>query len=101
MSQLGAILWAKGRISRHSLAAVRYESKLKMGVVGSAAVLLWFGLLLGVGFFFARLYVLRKRLDANLTFIGDPEEKLPDTLTLQSLAAILDVLFVPDSRDAN
>lgn len=45
MTQFGAILWAKVRISRHSLAAVRYESKLKMGVVGSAAVMLWLGIL--------------------------------------------------------
>ncbi|MFP6584475.1 MAG: hypothetical protein VCD00_18225, partial [Candidatus Hydrogenedentota bacterium] len=31
--------------ARHHLASVRTESKLKMGVVGSAAVLLWYGIL--------------------------------------------------------
>ena len=47
MTQFQAILWAKGRIARHSLAAIRTESKLKMVVVGSAAILLWYGVLQG------------------------------------------------------
>lgn len=47
MSQFGAILRAKGRISAHSIAAVRNESWLKISVVGSAAMLLWLGALWG------------------------------------------------------
>lgn len=45
MSQIGTVFWSKGRMARHALASVRTESKLKMGVVGSAAILLWYGLL--------------------------------------------------------
>jgi len=45
LSQFGTILWAKGRIAAHSVASVRHESKLKVGVVSIAAGLLWVGLL--------------------------------------------------------
>lgn len=47
MSQIGTVFWSKGRMARHALASVRTESKLKMGVVGSAAMLLWWGILFG------------------------------------------------------
>ena len=43
MNSLLAIFRAKSRMGRHSLAAIRDESRLKISVVGSAAVLLWFG----------------------------------------------------------
>lgn len=43
MNQPATILWAKGRMAAHSLGAVRTESKLKIGVVASAAILLWYG----------------------------------------------------------
>ena len=45
MTQFGTILWAKNRISLHQLASVRSESRLKIAVVGSAAILLWYGML--------------------------------------------------------
>jgi ABC-2 type transport system permease protein len=45
MNSFQAILWSKRRMAYHALASVRNESKLKMGVVGSAALLLWFGIL--------------------------------------------------------
>jgi ABC-2 type transport system permease protein len=45
VTQFGAILWAKNRISLHQLAAVRSESRLKIAVVGGAAILLWYGML--------------------------------------------------------
>lgn len=45
MDQLATILWAKGRIFRHSIASVRNESKLKVSVVSISAVALWFGIL--------------------------------------------------------
>jgi len=47
MNSFQAILWSKRRMAVHALASVRSESKLKMGVVGGAAVLLWFGILRG------------------------------------------------------
>ena len=54
-SPLGAILWAKRRIVRHTLVSVRRESKLKVALVSISAVLLWIGIFqlsrLGFGFF--------------------------------------------------
>ncbi|MCP3956546.1 MAG: hypothetical protein GY719_01705 [bacterium] len=45
-SQLGAILWAKQRIVRHTLASVQRESKLKVAFVSISAVALWLGIFL-------------------------------------------------------
>ena len=45
MSQLGTILWVKARIARHGIASIRNESLLKVSVVSTAAVMLWFGTL--------------------------------------------------------
>ena len=54
MSQFAAVLRAKGRIAGHQIASIRNESLLKVGVVGSAALLLWYGVLraFGRGFYF-------------------------------------------------
>ena len=54
MSQFAAVLRAKGRIAGHQIASIRNESLLKVSVVGSAAVLLWYGVLraFGRGFYF-------------------------------------------------
>lgn len=43
MSQISAILSAKLRITGHTIASVRNESKLKVAVVSVSAVLLWLG----------------------------------------------------------
>jgi ABC-2 type transport system permease protein len=43
MRALRAIFRAKGRMGAHALAALREESWLKISVVGTAGVLLWFG----------------------------------------------------------
>ena len=45
MSQLTAIARAKTRIARHSIASVRTESKLKVGVITISAMALWIGAL--------------------------------------------------------
>ncbi len=42
--QLLALAWAKARMVRHGLAAVRHESKLKIGIVALSAVLLFWGI---------------------------------------------------------
>jgi len=47
VTQFGAVLWAKGRIARHSIASIRDESWLKISVVGTAAIVLWLGALYG------------------------------------------------------
>jgi ABC-2 type transport system permease protein len=43
MSPFGAILVAKVRITRHFVASVRRESKLKVGLVATSVVALWVG----------------------------------------------------------
>ena len=43
-SPLAALLWAKGRIARHSIARLGRESKLKVAFVSISAVLLWIGI---------------------------------------------------------
>ena len=43
MNQVGVIVWAKLRMAAHEIAGVRDQSKLKLGVVSIAALLLWLG----------------------------------------------------------
>ena len=43
MSQVLVILRAKLRMSRHTIASVRTESKLKVGFITLAAIFLWIG----------------------------------------------------------
>lgn len=50
MNQVWTIILAKARIARHEIAGVRHQSKLKVGVITVAALLLWAG-----AFFFFRL----------------------------------------------
>ncbi len=45
MTSFAAIFWAKRRMAIHNLASIRHESRLKVAVVGGAAILLWAGLL--------------------------------------------------------
>ena len=74
MTALPAILWAKGRMGRHAIAALRHESWLKIGVVGSAAAVLWFAALWGFaeGFLWLR----------NEGFAGEPPQ---DAITLAEI----------------
>lgn len=44
LDPLATIFWAKRRISRHYLASVRHESKLKVALVSVSAVILWLGI---------------------------------------------------------
>ncbi|MCP4639762.1 MAG: hypothetical protein GY851_04985, partial [bacterium] len=43
MNHAAVLIAAKLRIARNQTASVRHESKLKVGVVSVAAVLLWIG----------------------------------------------------------
>lgn len=88
MTAFGAILQAKRRIAWHSLAAVRNESLLKLGVVGGAAVLLWYGVLraFSAGFFYLQ----------NRAFADEiPSEalSLSDILMVRLLAIFALALF--------
>jgi ABC-2 type transport system permease protein len=47
MKSFAVLLWAKVRMGVHGARAVRHESRLKIGVVGVSAVILWLALLLG------------------------------------------------------
>lgn len=71
MSQIGAILKAKARIARHSIAAIRHESKLKVGVVSVAAFLLWLSLFRAFlwGFYWLRTFL--PETQENMLSIGD------------------------------
>ena len=57
MTQFGAVLQVKRRIAGHQIASIRNESLLKVSVVGSAAVLLWYGVLraFGAGFYWLQV----------------------------------------------
>ncbi len=74
MTALRAILRAKARMGAHAMSALRHESWLKIGVVGSAAIVLWFGALYG---FAAGFYWLRSE-----GFSGEPPE---DAITLAEI----------------
>ncbi len=52
LSPLKALLWSKLRISRHTLAAVRRQSKLKIAFVSAGAVFLWILIFVGSAFGF-------------------------------------------------
>ena len=78
MSQFAAILQAKRRIAGHQIASIRSESLLKVSVVGSAAVLLWYGVLRGFGEGF---YWLQER-----AFENPAEERRQDRVSGQQHA---------------
>jgi len=46
MTPLGAAIWVKLRVAGHTIASVRHQSRLKVGVVSVAAFLLWIGALI-------------------------------------------------------
>ncbi len=77
MSQFTAILRAKRRMAIHQIASIRNESLLKVGVVGSAAVLLWYGVLraFGEGFLY-------------LQFRAFDEKHMTEALTLADILMV-------------
>lgn len=70
-SAFRTILWSKSRISAHNLAAIRHESKLKIGVVSIAGILLWFAILVAFlqGFLFLQTF--EPNVDPEALSIGD------------------------------
>lgn len=46
MDQVRTILWAKWRIGVHEIAGIREQSRLKVGVITTFAILLWIGIYL-------------------------------------------------------
>ncbi len=43
MTPLWAAIWVKLRVGRHTIASIRHQSRLKVAVVSTAALLLWVG----------------------------------------------------------
>ncbi|MDK1021539.1 MAG: hypothetical protein QGD90_07870 [Candidatus Hydrogenedentes bacterium] len=88
MSQFTAVLQVKRRIAGHQIASIRNESLLKVSVVGSAAVLLWYGVLRSFG---AGFYYLQAR-----AFEGEPVTEavtLADILMVRLLSIFALALF--------
>jgi len=88
VSPLGALLWAKRRIARHTLASVRHESKLKVVVVSSFAAALWLGIFFGARWGFG----LFETFGAEL--LGEGRLSLGDLVTARLLAIFALALWV-------
>ncbi len=87
-SPLSALLSAKRRIARHTIASVRRESKLKVAFVSISAVALWFGILQ-----LARLgFRLFERFGAEA--LGAGGLNLSDLVMVRLLAIFALALFV-------
>lgn len=88
MSPLATLLWAKARISRHTLASVRHESKLKVAFVFVSTVLLWVGIFELARFGFGLLEVFGAEL------LGAGRLSLSDLVMSRLLSVFALVLFV-------
>ncbi len=73
MSQFTAVLQVKRRIAGHQIASIRNESLLKVSVVGSAAVLLWYGALraFGEGFYYLQFRAFEDKHVTEAVTLGD------------------------------
>ena len=88
-SQLRALLWSKGRISRHWIASVRTESKLKVGFVSISALLLW---LFTFFFTWGVLYIFQRFGSATLG--TEAGVNLTDLLLSRLLSVMALTIFV-------
>ena len=93
MRPLATILWAKGRIARHSIAGIGDESILKVGVVGGAAVLLWFGVLRGFAYGFFWLQTKGFENQPTGDAVGLAEILMVRLLALFALALFFMLIF--------
>jgi len=87
MNQIAAILGAKGRIALHTIASVRKESKLKIGVVTVAAVLLWLGV------FFAAYAGFNWILEYGVAFGGAGMSNVGEIVMVRLLSVFALALF--------
>ncbi len=87
MSPFGAILIAKARITWHSVASVRRESKLKVALVATSIVVLWVG-----AFALAKFSRAWHRFGAGL--LGGADLSLVELLIPRVLSIFALVLFV-------
>lgn len=91
MTALAAIAFAKLRSAAHAVASVRNESKLKIGVVTVAAVLLWFGALRL--FFASFLWLRRYTLDPHGGSIDLGDIVMARLLAVFALALFFMLIF--------
>jgi len=91
VTALAAIAFAKLRSAAHAVASVRNESKLKIGVVTVAAVLLWFGALRL--FFASFLWLRRYTLDPHGGSIDLGDIVMARLLAVFALALFFMLIF--------
>ena len=91
MTRFHALIWAKLRIARNQIASVRTESKLKVGVVSIAAVLLWIAAFFG---FYAGFAWLRSfGIDTTGSFLSLGDIVMTRLLSVLSLALFFMLVF--------
>lgn len=83
-----AILAAKIRIAKHTVASVRFESKLKVAVVSVSAVVLWVG---AFALFYGAMSWLDRQYDDALSGLG--EFSIAQLIMTRLLAVFAMVLF--------
>ncbi|HOK88868.1 MAG TPA: hypothetical protein PK379_02460 [Candidatus Hydrogenedentes bacterium] len=79
MDQVKTILWAKWRIGVHEIAGIREQSRLKVGVITTFAILLWIGIYL----------VFREGFDWVIRFGGQAGGANFGALLMRRILAIL------------
>jgi len=88
LSPLAAMLWAKSRVARHSLALVRRESRLKVAFVSVSALLLW------IGIFVFALLGLRLFETFGAEVLGEGALTVSDLVVARMLSVFALALFV-------
>ena len=91
MSAFAAVMRAKGRIARHTIASIRNESRLKVAVVSISAVLLWVGAF--AAFREGFLWLRRFDLVRWEVYMGIGEIVMLRMLSVFSLALFLLLIF--------
>ncbi len=91
MRPFTAMLWAKGRIVRHTVASVRNESRLKVGVVSVSAALLWLGAF--VAFYEGLSWLQRLGIDNTGRGISIGELLMGSLLSMLALALFFMLMF--------
>lgn len=92
MTAIESVLWAKGRMARHTLASIRNESKLKIVVVSVSAIMLWVGALYA---FYRGFTFLQERFgpEPSLDLISVGDLLMARMLAVFALALFLMLIF--------
>ncbi len=90
MTSFAAIALAKRRMAYHNLASIRRESRLKIAVVGGAAIMLWVGLLFT---FLRAFHWLQNQPGAGRDSIGVGDILMARLLGIFAVALLFMLLF--------